>query len=70
MSKRVLLSLVCVGLFIGWGTLGTIVLAAAICGILIWIVGHVWPKAYFPRSMFVGMLALAWILVWARLVSS
>lgn len=63
------LSLVCVIMFLGWQALCVIAVAVIVAELLFWLVRYAIPKFRVPPSMMVGILVLAWILVWARLVS-
>jgi leader peptidase (prepilin peptidase)/N-methyltransferase len=63
-----LLSLVCVGLFLGVRALGIIVVATAILELVMWALRRLRPRLRIPTSMLLGMATLAWILALKWLV--
>ena len=57
-----LLSLVCVGLFLGWQAVSMIAVATAVLALLVWTGRRWWPRLRLTTSMLLGMATLAWIL--------
>jgi hypothetical protein len=63
------LSLVCVIMLLGWQALCVVAAASVVAELFFGLLRYAMPKFRVPPSMMAGILTLAWILAWARLVS-
>jgi len=63
------LSLTCVGLFLGWQAIMVLAIASVVVQLSCQLIRQRLPRLAAPPSFTVVLLALLWILAWARLVS-
>ncbi len=62
------LCLICVGLYLGWQAVVAIALATAAVHCATWPLRRVRPGLRVPPSIWILIVAFAWILAWSRLV--
>jgi leader peptidase (prepilin peptidase) / N-methyltransferase len=69
-SIGLLCGLVCLKFCLGWPAGGAIAAGAVAFYLLVELFKRRWPRLHVPPTMLLAVFTLAWILVWARLVSS